>query len=195
MSDIGVMIGVAVVAFVSTNLDNLFLLMALLSGAERRTAAIVIGYASAIALVLAVAVAASLVADIFSDTWLRFLGLIPLTMGIWRARHLARGFYAEPAASIRPATGAFSVFAVMLANSGDSLGVFASLLSETSEPLILVAIATSLAMACLWVAAARWVVEHPSLAPHLHRLDRILVPILLIAVGLYILTDTATDTV
>ena len=50
-------------------------------------------------------------------------------------------------------------------------------------------------MAGVWVVAARWVVDHPMLAPHLARIERYAVPALLIAVGLYILSDTGTDTV
>ena len=87
------------------------------------------------------------------------------------------------------------VFAVMLANSGDSLGVLASLLAETAPHLLWVAAATPLAMAAVWVALAHYVVRHPALSPWLERVDRIAVPLVLIAIGLYILTDTPTDVV
>lgn len=189
------MVGIAVAAFVSTNLDNLFLLMALMGGPRLSASVVALGYASAMCVVLALGLAGSYAADLVSDAWLRYLGVVPLTMGIWRIRSLLRGAAIEPPETLPPSTaGGASVFGVMLANSGDSLGVFAPLMGETSEQLEVVVIATVLAMAGVWVLLARWVVDHPALSPHLHRIDRYAVPPLLIAVGLYILTDTVTDT-
>jgi cadmium resistance protein CadD (predicted permease) len=192
------MVGVAVAAFVSTNLDNLFLLMALMGGSQVRTSVVAAAYAAAIALVVTLGLAGSFAADFVSNEWLRALGLVPLGMGIWRLKGLLGrepAEHAEHAETQRPAAGGVSVFGVMLANSGDSLGVFASLMGETSERLEIVVIATALAMSGVWVLAARWIVEHPGLAPLLRRVDRYLVPALLIAIGLYILFDTPTDTV
>lgn len=196
MSEVLITVGVGVAAFVSTNLDNLFLLMAMMKGSSLGARAVVLGYGSAMALVLAVGTLGSYAGDLVADAWLRYLGLIPLAMGVWRLWDLRRGVDPNAKESApSQAGGAASVFGVMLANSGDSLGVFTSLMSETSELLVLVIFATALAMSGLWVAAARWLVEHPALAPHLRRLDRYLVPILLLAIGIYILSDTATDTV
>jgi len=42
---------------------------------------------------------------------------------------------------------------------------------------------------------ARWIVRHPRLAPSLRAIDRYAVPALLVGIGIYILTDTPTDTV
>ena len=196
MSEVFVTIGISIAAFVSTNLDNLFLLMGLIGGARLRTRDIAIGYALSIALVLAVGLAGSYAADWATDAWLRYLGLIPLAMGGRRVWNLVRRA-GDPEVPVAAPTGSGipSVFGVMLANSGDSLGVFTSLMGETSELLVLVIIGTTLAMASLWALAASWVVSHPRLAPALRKVDRYAVPVLLVAIGCYILADTPTDTI
>ena len=195
MSDILLMAGVAAVAFVSTNLDNLFLLMGLVSDGRTPTRQVALGYVAAIATVLAISVAGSYAFDLAADRWLRFLGVVPLGMGVWRIRRmLARAETGAEAAPVE-GIGVASVFGVMLANSGDSLGVFTSLMGETRQPLVFVIAGTSLALAALWAVAARWVVAHPVLAPRLRALDRWVVPFFLVAIGAYIIVDTSTDTV
>lgn len=193
MSEVLIIVGVAIAAFVSTNLDNLFLLMGMLGGSRAHTRDVVLGYGLSMGLVLSVGLAGSYAADWTAQGWLRYLGLVPLAMGLWRLRGLLRGG-AHDVEAARASRAALPVFSTMLANSGDSLGVFTALMSETAEPLVPVLIATVLAMVCVWVVAARQVAAHPALAPLLRRLDRTLVPVLLIALGLYILTDTPTDT-
>jgi cadmium resistance protein CadD (predicted permease) len=196
VSEVLLTIGISIAAFASTNLDNLFLLMGLVGGARLRTRDIAIGYALSIGLVLAVALAGSYAADWAPDAWLRYLGFIPLAMGGRRIWSLVRGAGAHEVSAAAPGRGGISsVFGVMLANSGDSLGVFASLMGETSELLVLVIFATALGMACLWALAASWVIDHPRLAPLLRKVDRYAVPVLLIAIGCYILADTPTDTI
>ena len=197
MHDALIMIGVTVVAFVSTNLDNLFVLMGLVGGSKMQTRDVATAYAFSIAVVLGIGVAASYLADLGADAWLRYLGFVPLGMGLWRIRALATGARSPGASPEQTRSGLSipSVSITMLASSGDSLGVFSSLMAETSEVLVLVIFATALAMSALWAAAASFVVQHPALAPRLRMMDRYAVPILLVAIGLYILSDTATDTI
>jgi cadmium resistance protein CadD (predicted permease) len=199
VSEVLIMIGVSAAAFVSTSLDNLFLLMGLMAGSRLRTRDAALGYGLALAPVLSIGVAGSYAADWVADDALRALGLIPLTMGIartWKVLRAPQTSATSPPQGAAPAGRSIaSVFAVMLANSGDSLAVFAPLMSETSERLVFVIVATALGMGALWSLAARSVVRHPRLAPSLRAIDRYAVPLMLIGIGIYILTDTPTDTV
>ena len=90
MSEVLIMIGVSAAAFVSTSLDNLFLLMGLMAGSRLRTRDAALGYGLALALVLSIGVAGSYAADRVADDALRALGLIPLTMGIARTWKVLR---------------------------------------------------------------------------------------------------------
>ncbi len=189
------MAGVAAAAFVSTSLDNLFLLMGVVAGSRARRRDVVLGYVAAVTAVLLAALAGSWILDYAADRWLRFLGLVPLGMGLFRLRALARDTDTSEPLPTAPGTGFSSVFWIMLANSGDSFGVFASLMGETRDGLLPVIFGTALVLASLWATFARWVVQHPALAPRLRFLDTWGVPLVLVALGLYILLDSSTDTV
>lgn len=196
MSEVLIIVGVSAVAFVSTSLDNLFLLMGLMAGSRVRSRDAAAGYGLALALILSIGVAGSYAADLIADGALRYLGLIPLTMGIGRVWKVLRESEDAPTSDAAQAgRGVASVFAVMLANSGDSLAVFTPLMSETSDRLVFVIVATALGMGALFSLAARSVVRHPRLAPSLRAIDRYAVPLLLLGIGVYILSDTPTDTV
>lgn len=194
MHEVLLIVGVAIAAFVSTNLDNLFLLVGVMRSSRFTTRDVAIPYACVMGLVLLIGLAGSYAADVGAQSWLRYLGLVPLVMGLWRMRAMIRPAAAVDG-SVSALSGRASVFGITLANSGDSLGVFAPLMGETSELLVVVIFATALAMAVAWASVARWVAEHPALAPRLHAVDRYGVPLVLIAIGVYILSDTSTDTV
>ena len=133
-------------------------------------------------LVLLVGLAGSYAADVAAQSSLRYLGLVTLVMGLWRMRAMIRP--APGTDGVASAlSGRASVFGITLANSGDSLGVFAPLMAETSELLVVVIFVTALAMAVAWASVARWVAEHSALAPRLKAVDRYLVPLILIAIG------------
>jgi cadmium resistance protein CadD (predicted permease) len=194
MSESLLAVGVSIAAFVSTSVDNLFLLMALMSGGRTRTLHVLTGYAGSVAVVIGLGLAGAHAAGGVPDGWLRTLGCIPLGMGVWRLLGLLSGRASgHTDTGTARSGGPLAVFGVMLANSGDSIGVFTSLLAETSDSLVLVVAGTPLLMAIVWGLVARAVVRHPSLAPRLRAIDRYGVPCLLVGVGLYILTDTPTD--
>ena len=192
MSEVAIIVGVSIVAFVSTSLDNLFLLMGIIAGSGMRTRTVAAGYVASLACVLALGLALSYTVDPATDRWLRWLGVVPFSMGLIRLRQAATPDDGSAIDGV-PSGGAGSVFAVMLASSGDSFGVFTSLMAESQKPLAFVVAATALSMATLWAALARWVVDHPVVAPRMRALDRFAVPPMLIAIGLYIFFDSATD--
>jgi cadmium resistance protein CadD (predicted permease) len=82
----------------------------------------------------------------------------------------------------------------MFANSGDSLAVLAPLFAETREPYTLLIVGAGISMVLLWSGLAGWIARSPALAEPIRKWSAYLLPLILIAVGLYILSDTGTDT-
>jgi len=195
MEEVIEIVGVALTAFVSTNMDNLVLLAVLVGQTGQRRLSVLLGYTAAIATIAAVGLVAARLADAVPSSALGYLGLVPLAMGLNRLRRLR-----HPAPSLaeteapRSTLGIAAVAALMLSNGSDTLGVLLPLFAETPEPLTYVIAATVVAAALLWFALARWLAGHPWVRARLGRVERWLVPILLICVGLYILVDTPTDT-
>jgi cadmium resistance protein CadD (predicted permease) len=88
----------------------------------------------------------------------------------------------------------WSVGLVMLANNGDSLAVLTPLFAKTRQPFTLLIAGTGLAMAFLWTSLAGWVARHSSRARGVRDWSPYVLPLILIFVGWYVLSDTVTDT-
>jgi cadmium resistance protein CadD (predicted permease) len=187
--------GIAITAFVSTNIDNLLLLTVLLGQPIQKKLSVFLGYLTAVFAVVAAGFAASRLADAAPASTLGYLGIVPLTMGLYRARKLFGGNNEVESPVVASALGTFGVAALTLANGADTLGVLLPLFAETADPWTYVLAATVMSAAALWFVLALWVSRHPWIRANVARAERWLVPALLIAVGSYILLNSTTDTV
>ena len=186
---------VALASFVSTSTDNLILLSVLLAQQGQRRLPVLLGYSFAAVVIAIVGLLVARAADVVPQNWLGYLGVIPIGMGLWRlARAFRRSSISENQGTDRHVLGGAGVAVLMLANSSDTLAVLASLFAETEEPLTYVIAVTVVTASVCWFGIALAVSGHSLLRRGIARLERWLVPILLIGIGLYILADTATDT-
>jgi cadmium resistance protein CadD (predicted permease) len=178
---------VSLVAFAATNVDNLWLLVALLArgGAPRP---IGFGYFAATVLVSCVAWAASAGLEQIPPRWIDWLGIIPIALGLARVRE-ALG----PESDDLPPPRAQGAFALTLSQSADNLAVLASLYADARrslEPAIFTTVACAALLLC---ALAVRIAHYPRLQAPLHRVARRALPFVLVAVGLHLLADTSTD--
>jgi cadmium resistance protein CadD (predicted permease) len=82
----------------------------------------------------------------------------------------------------------------MLANSADSIAALVPLFAETRDALLPLIGAVVLGASLLGCGLARWIATHERFGPPIQRLAPRLVPFALIAVGLYVLSNTRSDT-
>ena len=97
-----------------------------------------------------------------------------------------------PAAPGRGA--AATAFTLTLSNSGDSIALFLPLMAETERESLMLLVALYLLLVLAWAGLARRVVTRAGLVDALSRHSRWLLPVVMIAVGSYVLLDTTTDT-
>ena len=90
---------VSIVAFAATNLDNFWLLVALHARGDRATQ-IAVGFLAATLVVSTAAWAASAGIERIPPQWIDYLGIVPLAMGLMRARDLFRPEVSEAAADL-----------------------------------------------------------------------------------------------
>ena len=196
MDEIIEIAAVAVASFVSTSTDNLILLAVLLGQRGQRRMPVMVGYSLAGMVIAVAGLLIARAADVVPTGWLGYLGAIPITMGGVR---LVRALKLSPDSSSIPierqVLSVTAVTLLMLANSSDTLAVFASLFAETSEPFTYVIAGTVVLSSVCWFGLALVIGRNPWMRSGIARLERWLVPLLLIGIGLYILSDTATDTV
>ena len=180
-----------IAGFVSTNLDNLLMLVTL-AGAGRRMA-VAMGFLAAAVVVLGLCAAASALGRLLDPGFAGYLGVIPLAMGCYLALKLLRGESGVTATAAVAPVGGGATFFLMLSNSSDSLALFLPLLADTHSSQALIVFGGYLVMALLWIVLARWLTSHRVLAEALERHGRWLVPGVMVVVGSYILLDTPYD--
>jgi len=183
-------------AFVSTSIDNLVMLTLILAQPVQRRLSVLVGYAGAAALIGVGGLGVARVADAVPPTLAGYLGLIPLGLGL---RKLWAVYRPRPAVGESPqapvqAVGAAAVMGLMLANGSDTMAVLLPLFAETPEPLTYLMAGTIVVVAVGWFGLAVVLGAQPLLRQALQRVERWFLPVLLIGMGLYVLADTATDT-
>ncbi|WP_438036935.1 cadmium resistance transporter [Sorangium sp. So ce204] len=198
-------VGVSVVVFVSTNIDDILLLSALFADPGFTPAQVVAGQLLGIAALVIVSAACALLAVRVPDGGIGLLGLAPLALGLrglwalWRgtraeAGTASRADEADAAESAREPQGSASRFKVIavasvtLANGGDNLGVYIPLFSSSPAHIPLHA-AVFAVMTGAFCALGHRLVNHPILGTRIRRFGRAALPFVLIGLGLWILSD------
>jgi cadmium resistance protein CadD (predicted permease) len=90
MADALQTLGVGVLVFASTNLDDIFLLVAFFSDGERRSSHVIAGQFLGIAVLILASVAGALLSLVIPEAWIGLLGLAPLFLGLQRLAELRR---------------------------------------------------------------------------------------------------------
>lgn len=199
-------IGVAVVVFASTNVDDLMLLAAFFADPSIETKTVVAGQFFGIGtLVIASAVAGG-AAVLIPDTYIALLGIVPLALGVqrlwllWVKRRLSaqigQGQWNDVRAPVEAAypthrnglSQLFAVAGVTVSNGGDNLGVYIPLFA-TAPRTIPLYVAVFAGMTALWCLAAHALVNNPIIGQHVRRLGAVVLPFVLVALGFWILKD------
>jgi len=193
-------LGIGVVVFVATNIDDLFVVAAFLADPGLRRRAVVAGqYLGIGALVLASALAAWLALAI-PEGWVALLGALPLALGLRKLLGLRRDAHdgeggaqrgrvraQERAAEQRLHSQTLAVAGVTVANGGDNLAAYVPLFATAFDAIAAYALVFAV-MTGLWCVLAYRLVNNPVLGAPLRRYGHVALPVVLIALGLYILS-------
>jgi cadmium resistance protein CadD (predicted permease) len=184
------LISQAVGLFVSTDLDDILVLLSFFADTRFRTRHVVMGQFIGIAVLYSVSVVASWVSLIVLPAFVGLLGLVPIAMGLKSAWELWRSGPDEQISNLRMAAGRSkiaAVIAVTVANGADNLSVYVPLFSLHSGPEIgLVGIVFAV-MTALWLSLAYWLTRHRTIGLPVRRLARLAMPFVFIALGVLIL--------
>jgi cadmium resistance transport/sequestration family protein len=188
-------LGLAIVVFASTNIDDIFVLIGFFADARFRARNVAIGQYLGIGALVLVSLAASLISVFLAPAYVGLLGVLPILIGVKRLVDLRRdaGEKPRPEETRGGALGQIaSIAAVTFANGGDNLGVYAPLFATQSAPGIVITVIVFLAMTALWIAMARRLLAQPTIGAFIRRYGRIAVPFVLIGLGLAILYDAGS---
>ncbi|WP_170480462.1 hypothetical protein [Ruegeria arenilitoris] len=177
------------IAQISTNLDNLAVLFGLIIVMGRGRPVTGFAVAQAILLALAMGFAVGLSHTGYPAA-IGYLGIVPLLLGTRGAWQQIRK---REQVETRPQGAVASVIVLFLSLSFDSFAVLTPLFAESSPSYRLAGLIGAVTAAAAMSLLAAWgAPKAQRFAPQLVRFDRI-TPYVMIAVGLYILSNSATD--
>ena len=185
-------IGQAVVLFVATNVDDLLVLALFFArGAGKRgaTARIVVGQYLGFLGILIISVAGAYGATFLPDSAVRYLGVIPLALGLrsaWQAWR-DRGHDDDDRALHDGGPSTWSVAAVTFANGGDNIGVYVPVFATGGVARTGLYVLVFLFLLAALLAAGRFLATRRAVALVLTRWGHVLLPMVLIGLGLVIL--------
>jgi cadmium resistance transport/sequestration family protein len=186
----------SIIAFASTNIDDIFILTLFFGDKRYRTRDIYIGQYLAIIALIAVSVIGSLIGNFVDSKYVGLLGLFPIYLGFRQLLRLMRdGNKSEELRNEKEdnsKTGILNVATVTFANGGDNIGTYVPLFASltTSDKSIMISI--FLAMVLIWLTTARYLTTHPMLTKVISKYGHIITPVVLVLLGLFILKENGS---
>jgi cadmium resistance protein CadD (predicted permease) len=211
----------AIISFVSTNIDDIFVLMLFFSQVSvvMKKSHIIIGQYLAIGTLTIISIIGAFGVSVIPKEYVGLLGLAPIFIGIkGLAEHRKEGSKVEDIDVHKPSKdqnnelkeishtensimtfiksfinpAIVKVFCVTLANGGDNIGIYIPLFSSMSLSDILLTVIIFALLIGLWCFIASNLVEHPLVQKNIEKYKDIFVPIIFIGLGIFILIESGT---
>ncbi|GMA64557.1 cadmium resistance transporter [Alicyclobacillus fastidiosus] len=180
------------ISFAATNIDDIFVLTALFlqSHSSKRKAYIVVGQYFGMCLLIILSSIGAFGALIIPRTWLGFLGIIPIYMGV-------KMFYTkdEEKPSSRNALTDLNTYKVMLiviGNGVDNLSVYIPLFAQGQWIYKAIVVTMFLILTGVWCWIAYKAIHNPWLGSFIKKYGHLTVPFTLIGIGGYIMLEAGS---
>jgi len=171
-----------VVAFSATNIDDIVFLTIFFSQTPHPWHVVIGQYLGFTALVV-VSLIGFFGGQVLSHEWLRLFGIAPIAIGI-KKLFAHRGDHIQ-----RPITGPLDVATVTFVNGADNIGIYAPLFAISNAPRVMVLVAVLYVLLAAWCVAGYLIHRQRAVADTLQRSGHWIVPVVLIALGIYILLN------
>jgi len=189
------LIAEAVGLFAITNFDDIVILALFFGrGRGKRGAAgrVIAGQYLAFTAILGVAIGIAYGASFLPRQAIAYLGLLPIGIGLWEAWKLWKKGGGDGGPGGAPNQGGPSmlkVAATTFGNSGDNIGVYVPVFTTISTGGLIIYAVVFLVLVGVWCAAGRFFATRPVIAKALAKWGHLVLPVVLIAVGLFILIE------
>ena|ERR1044071_6841904 len=182
----------SIVAFISTNIDDIFLLMLFYARGKFSRTNIVLGQYLGISTLVMISFVGAYIGSFFDQRYVGLLGLFPIYLAIRETIKLFRSNNEDDNKTELKSSGIFAIAGVTIANGGDNVGVYIPLLSAMSpsekiQLVVVFALATY-----TWCRIAQYLASHPLVAKQLSKYGHILTPVVLFLLGVFILFESGT---
>ncbi|WP_421979159.1 hypothetical protein [Roseibium sp.] len=178
-------------AYALTNIDGLFAFFAIATSGRYKQA--LIGFLFAQILVVVGAYVAGAGVTFLTPHALGYLGIVPLSLGVWEVwRNMSRS--GKSTDTPKPAHSIFSAAVIFLALSADTFILIAAFFADTAAVLDRHVLLGALIAVTGLVVAGTLLTKSFGSNRRIQWFFENLSPFVMIAAGIYILLDTATDT-
>jgi len=195
----------ALVSFIVTNIDDIFVLMLLFSQASSQAKAsngrtvkgnriypkdIVIGQYLGFALLVLISLLATFGVTLIPDQWVGLLGLIPIYLGV---KLFIKG-EDEDEGAILSSLNKFnkfylSVAFITFANGGDNIGIYVPFFSTLNNNQLVITVVTFFIMVAVWCLIGYRLARFRYVSETLEKYGRWVIPIVFIGLGFYIMAE------
>jgi cadmium resistance protein CadD (predicted permease) len=165
-------------AFVSTNIDDLFLLVGFFSDRSFARSHVFAGQILGMAAIVAISLAAASAALAISPQRAGLLGVAPIVIGIGKLLRLGKTEEEQPTA-----VGVLQVATVTIVNGGDNIAGYTPIFATEGSRDMIATLAIFAALTLVWCFAALGLVRHTALGKPLRRYGHVLLPFILIGLG------------
>lgn len=182
-------IGLAVITFVITNIDDLLILSVYFSAPTYRGRNIVIGQFFGIITIILISLSGVVLGNFLSDRWISLLGVLPIIVGVKEL--LSDEGEEREDVSLKSSRFQFlNVALVTIANGGDNIGVYVPLFASLPDAsYVSWYITIFLLLTGVLCFLAFYLTNHPKIKHHTETWGHKILPYFLILLGIYILKD------
>lgn len=186
----------SIVAFASTNIDDIFLLMLFFGNKHFNAREIFIGQLLGIAVLIAISLIVSLIGLVVDNTYIGLLGFLPIYLGLKGIVRLFANHHTSDEKEVgdpkNQTNHMFIVSGMTIANGGDNIGIYVPLFATLFWSQKVIMIGIFFLMTILWCLLAKYLTKHPVVANTIDRYGHTVTPLILVLLGVYILYESNT---
>jgi len=189
----------SLIAYVTTEIDDLLVLLVLFSKAstKREKASIILGKYLGISILCGCCGYFVSYISKLNTAWVGLLGVVPILMGIKSAVDAIKHRSEPDKFSSKFGIGSFfitalEVMVITLASSGDNIAVYISFFTSVHGMEYIIVAIVFFIMQAIWCTIAILIVNEKSIKQYISQSSRLLIPMLFIALGIYIMVKDGT---
>jgi cadmium resistance protein CadD (predicted permease) len=191
------LVGVGVAAFVSTNIDDLFILMIFFATPRFSFYQIVLGQYVGMGSLIGVSLAGSLITLVLPRNLIGLIGLFPIVIGVKELLESHTKGYekddeklANKLLQSKKIRLHFLTIAVIAFSGGEEIGIYTTLFAIYNEVgAIIILISVVMTLTAFWCLLANYLVKHSFPADIFRSIGSRVLPYVLIGLGIYILAE------
>lgn len=180
----------SIIAYISTNIDDIFVIMILLAQAAKNSKPkLVAGHFLGVGLITLISMLGAFGLQNLPLKYVGILGFVPIGLGIKAWLDHKKGEDAENAPDAQ-GIRLLGMAMITVGNGADNVGVYIPLFTGFSGAERISAVIVFAGMTALWVFLANSLAEFPKIKRIIEKYKHIAIPAVFIVLGIYILLDS-----